>query len=235
MFSLAQPQRPHRAGRAELVAFVFVYLDLLSRYQDALDQKRSPRHEPLPFHYFRENGIGELVLRWMLFQGHVEHLTLAERTPGGKTRAILVESVILTEASCFALTETGAAFADHFLAELFTEEENGVEAARERLLLGQLVPAFNQQKRVLSWGCHILKCFRQPSPNQELLLSAAEEMAWPKWFDDPLPPVPQIRSPVRLHDAIKALNNHQTPYLVHFKGDGTGTRVGWEYRPPSDP
>jgi hypothetical protein len=35
---------------------------------------------------------------------------------------------------------------------------------------------------------------------------------------------------VRLHDTIKALNRHQAPYLVHFKGDGTGTRIAWEYR-----
>jgi len=35
---------------------------------------------------------------------------------------------------------------------------------------------------------------------------------------------------VRLHDTIKNLNRHQYPHLVHFKGDGTGTMVGWELR-----
>jgi hypothetical protein len=233
MLSLAQPQDPHPAGPGDLVVFVFAYLDLLAHYRDALDQNQSPRAHPLPWSAFQEQGIAEPVLHWLLYQGHIEHLSGAPLgARAGRVGTVLVESVLLTENSCFALTEAGAVFADHFLAEVFAEEENVVAVAREMLLLGRLVPAFNSRKRVLSWGSHVLKCFRQPSPNQELLLCAAEEMAWPGWFDDPLPPVPQTSSKVRLHDAIKALNRHQAPYLVHFKGDGTGTRIGWEYRQP---
>jgi hypothetical protein len=232
MHPLAQPQDPYRAGPGELVAFVFAYLDLLAHYREALDQNQSPRVHPLPLRALREQGIAEPVLRWMLFQGHIEHLSPAPEARAGRAGPVLVESVVLTENSCFALTEDGAVFADRFLAEAFAHEENVIAVAGEMLLLGRLVPAFNSRKRVLSWGRHVLKSFRQPSPNQELLLCAAEEMAWPSWFDDPLPPVPRTSSKVRLHDAIKALNHHQVPYLVHFKGDGTGTRIGWEYRKP---
>jgi hypothetical protein len=35
---------------------------------------------------------------------------------------------------------------------------------------------------------------------------------------------------ILLHDTIKDLNRRQLPYLIHFKGDGTGRRIGWEYR-----
>jgi hypothetical protein len=233
--SLAHPQEPHGASPGELVAFVFAYLDLLARYEDALDRKQSPRMNPLPCRSFQEHGIGEPVLRWMLYQGHVEHLSPASGAAGGKAGTVLVSSVLLMESSCFALTEAGAVFADQFLANVFAEEENVVGMARELLLLGRLVPAFNAEKRVLSWGRHVLKCFRQPSPNQELILAAAEEMAWPEWFDDPLPRVQGTNPKIRLHDTIKALNRHQESHIVHFKGAGLGTRVGWDYRHPSSP
>jgi hypothetical protein len=76
----------------------------------------------------------------------------------------------------------------------------------------------------------VLKHFLQPACNQVILLCAAEELRWPAWFDDPLPPAPRKNSKKRLHNTIQDLNRRQTPQLVHFKGDGTGTRVGWEYR-----
>ena len=78
------------------------------------------------------------------------------------------------------------------------------------------------------------KTFRQPSGNQEIVLSTAEELLWPSWFDDPLPRRAGLSSKVRLHVTIKALNRYQKPHLVQFKGDGTGTRVGWEYRMGKD-
>jgi hypothetical protein len=33
---------------------------------------------------------------------------------------------------------------------------------------------------------------------------------------------------VRLHDTIKDLNRRQRRAFIHFVGDGTGKRVGWE-------
>src|SRR5437764_640806 len=56
------------------------------------------------------------------------------------------------------------------------------------------------------------------------------ELRWTRWLDDPLPRKPGKCSKQRLHDTIKDLNRRQTPHLIQFKGDGTGTRVGWEYR-----
>jgi hypothetical protein len=76
----------------------------------------------------------------------------------------------------------------------------------------------------------VLKRFRQPSANQELILQSAEELGWARWFDDPLPRGQANNPKMRLHDTIKDLNRRQSPPLVHFKGDGSGTRVGWELR-----
>jgi hypothetical protein len=83
---------------------------------------------------------------------------------------------------------------------------------------------------IFSWGRHVLKQFRQRSANQEIVLSTAEELHWPLRFDDPLPGQAGSRPKVRCHDTIKDLNRRQVPYLVHFKGDGTGLRIGWDYR-----
>ncbi len=92
------------------------------------------------------------------------------------------------------------------------------------------VPDWDAQRRELRWQGQVVKRFRQPAPSQEMILRAAEELGWPEWFDDPLPRVPGLNPKARLHDTIRNLNRHQQRRLLHFKGDGTGTRVGWECR-----
>lgn len=91
-------------------------------------------------------------------------------------------------------------------------------------------PYYDTENRRLFCCGQVVKRFRVPAPNQHLILSAAQELRWLKWFDDPLPRGNCRNPKVRLHDTIKALNGNQAPYLIHFKGDGTGTRVGWELR-----
>jgi hypothetical protein len=96
------------------------------------------------------------------------------------------------------------------------------------LLLGQFLPCYDSEYRVLHWGAHLLKCFHQPAENQELILLAEEELNWPIWMDDPLPRLTGKNPKVRIHDTIKDLNRHHYESgLVHFRGDGSGTRIGW--------
>jgi hypothetical protein len=137
----------------------------------------------------------------------------------------------LTPTSSLALTDLGESFATDFLDTALVPDGDEVFAeVWNRLILGDLVPRYDQEDRVFSWGRHILKCFRQPAENQEIVLGAAEEMGWGPWFDDPLPRQTGCNPKQRLHDTIKDLNRRQIPYFVHFKGDGTGRRIGWEYR-----
>jgi hypothetical protein len=127
------------------------------------------------------------------------------------------------------LTDRGRDFLAALLLRLLTAPL-GDTPARDFLVVGRPAPRYEQETRQLLIGARVVKRFRQPSVNQELVLLTAEELDWPEWFDDPLPREGGRCPKARLRDTIKALNRHQTPYLVHFKGDGTGTRIGWELR-----
>jgi hypothetical protein len=109
-------------------------------------------------------------------------------------------------------------------------DDERFEEAWQMLRVGRLTPRYDGDAHSLAWGWHVLKSYRQPSANQEIILAAAEELGWAAWFDDPLPGRGKGIPKVRLHDTIKNLNRRQSPHLVRFKGNGTGECVGWELR-----
>lgn len=82
-------------------------------------------------------------------------------------------------------------------------------------------------------GGVVVKQFKVPAPNQELILAAFQEEGWPVHIDDPLPPRAEQDTKRRLHETITSLNRHQRVRLVRFMGDGTGQGVRWELIPTS--
>jgi hypothetical protein len=227
MLVLAQPAEPRRPSHLEFWAFVYGYLNLAGAYCQALDEDRPSASNAVPLADLRRWGVQDRHVLWMLYQMHAEHY---QALPGSTTGPELrpVQTLVLGEGSALVLTERGWLFAGELLGELCARGAGGPTPARDGLLLGRLVPRYERGDRLFCWGQHALKQFRQPSVNQEIVLCTAEELSWPGWFDDPLPRTPRQNPKVRLHDTIKNLNRNQTPYLIHFKGDGTGTRVGWE-------
>jgi hypothetical protein len=81
----------------------------------------------------------------------------------------------------------------------------------------------------------LIKEFRRPAANQELVLAALEEEGWPAKIDDPLPPTSGIDPRVRLHDTIKALNRHHLHQILRFRGDGKGQGIRWSCRREAQP
>jgi hypothetical protein len=75
-----------------------------------------------------------------------------------------------------------------------------------------------------------VKRFRVPAHIQEMVLAAFQKKGWPAWIDDPLPRFPRRNPHRRLHEVINNLNRNQQNRLLRFKGDGTGKRIGWEFR-----
>lgn len=96
---------------------------------------------------------------------------------------------------------------------------------------GKSVPHWDAQLRELRLGNKLVKRFRVPAANQELILNVFEEEGWPECIDDPLPP--KGDDPTRrLQATIKSLNRHQSEPLIRFHGNGEGA-VWWERARPT--
>ena len=89
-------------------------------------------------------------------------------------------------------------------------------------------PAWDAVRRELRLGGLLIKRFRVPALNQQLILAAFEELGWPQGIDDPLPPTADKHPKERLHEAIDRLNRSQQNRLIRFRGDGTGEGILWE-------
>ncbi len=92
------------------------------------------------------------------------------------------------------------------------------------------VPKWDQIRRELSLDGVVVKRFRQPAKNQEIILATFEDDGWPAHIDNPLAGVNGHKAEDRLHGAIQRLN-HQTVRLIRFFRDGHGEGVFWELIP----
>src|SRR5262249_8719852 len=88
-------------------------------------------------------------------------------------------------------------------------------------------PRWDAPARILWLDDVIVKQFRVPAENQELVLAAFEEEKWLPHLDDPLPPRDNLDPKRRLHDTINRLNRNQCHKALHFEGDGTGRGIRW--------
>jgi hypothetical protein len=90
-----------------------------------------------------------------------------------------------------------------------------------------LKPHWNPDRRELTFEGKLVKCYRVPSPNQELILSVFQEEEWPEFIDDPLPPLEDVEPRQRLQATVKSLNRRQVSCLIRFRGNG-GMKVFWQ-------
>ena len=92
-----------------------------------------------------------------------------------------------------------------------------------------IVPISSAELRELRLGLVLVKRFRQPAKNQELILAAFQEENWAAHIDDPLPGGDNQDAQDRLHDAVRRLNQQKEP-LIRFMSDGLGKGITWELR-----
>ncbi|HYH66000.1 MAG TPA: hypothetical protein VD866_14985, partial [Urbifossiella sp.] len=90
------------------------------------------------------------------------------------------------------------------------------------------VPRWEAGRRILWLGASVVKQFRVPAVNQELVLQVFEEEGWPHTIDDPIPAVRSCEGKARLHDTIRRLNDRQRVRRLRFTGNGRGDGVSWE-------
>ncbi len=118
-------------------------------------------------------------------------------------------------------------------AKVFTSHLQGDAPVTSPLhRLGKDVkPAWEVRRRELRVGEFLVKKFRVPAGNQELVLSAFEEEGWPAYIDDPLPMKCEIAPKQRLHNVVTRLNGSQLVPILRFQGDGNGEGIGWQLLP----
>lgn len=188
--------------------------------------------------------------RWLVRHGLVEHqreVTL-EADDGRAFRP--TGDLTFPDRTCFVLTDSGISFVREFYGNAATDQAdqalrsstNGTDDRNGRASkhdessatngfsnTESRSPKWDCERRMLSCGGMTVKHFRWTAENQEAILSVFEEEGWPPRIDDPLPPHAEQDSKRRLSDTIKCLNRKQSNSLIHFRGDGTGEGVVWEF------
>jgi hypothetical protein len=174
----------------------------------------------------RSAGLTSNNLRWLLCKGYADHAIETTRPKATRRTFQAAGNLMLCERSCFVLTPAGVALMS---GEGIAWRKRGTahEAPSEPPAPAK-VPRWDAECRELRWGAMLVKRFRVPALNQELILAAFEEEGWPPHLDDPLPQEANTDPKQRLQDTIKRLNRHQVNRLIHFRGDGSGTGILWE-------
>lgn len=194
-----------------------------------------------------ETGLTISDLRWLVAKGFAAHgrETSEDGEPHRSFRP--GDGLKFESTTCFVLTPCGCAFANGVDGPAKTPQSTtptgallngGASDAQGHVAAGvegdkrsdAQKPHWDLIRRELTLNGVIVKRFRVPARNQELILCAFEEQAWPQHIDDPLPVGDDIDPHTRLHDALNRLNRRQTHPLIRFRGNGNGTGVWWELR-----
>ncbi len=181
----------------------------------------------------RRAGLSPNDLRWLVCKDYVHHARDTTTENHQKRRFAQRGFLRFTPSACFVLTERGFRAICGALEGESPDMPMSAPAASVAYA-GGTKPHWNRDQRDLLVGTVVVKRFRVPAPNQELVLSAFEEEGWPPRIDDPLPPIFDISSKRRLHTTIAALNRNQAHRVLRFRGDGRGEGVLWEPTIPPD-
>jgi hypothetical protein len=166
-------------------------------------------------------GLRAAELRFLIREGLILHATETTGTKAKRRTFRSIDSLSFPAGTCVRLTPLGVAVAEAVAAAAGESKLGG------RTTAPVLHPTWDGDMRVLRWGEVLLKAFRQPAANQELILDAFEEQGWPERIDDPLPPERGMEAHQRLRDTVKNLNrSHRVP-LIRFWTDGTGEGICW--------
>ena len=203
---------------------------------EASDYARRTTRDPWEFaveiQQLQSMGLSANDLRFLVRKGLVEHAR--ETTVVGQDGRYFQPTgdLTFTKHTCFIVTCNGATPAgvceqgagDSNRSDGHTSRAGEAAASSSE----SVTPQWNAEKRELWLGDRLVKRFKWHAENQERVLAAFEEEAWPFRVDDPLPPHGEQDAKRRLSDTIKCLNRKQIHPILHFRGDGTGEGVVWE-------
>lgn len=174
------------------------------------DLGASPWEFAMALNETRDMNIRDVDLRWMLLRGWIEHRCDNYPQEGALQNADRIE---FSCDSRFVIASSGIGILAR--TEISTRS------------LEKAMPTWDSQRHELCLQGQVVKRFRWPACNQEMILSAFQEEQWPSRIDDPLP-IKSAEPKRRLSDTIKCLNRNQKSNLIRFRGDGTGEGVLWD-------
>ena len=174
-------------------------------------------------------GATLVDIRWLVLRGFAEH---AKETtvPGDANRSFRrLPPTSLPADMCITLSPLGADTLRAVLPGCHTDAGSPVcDIAESDTFARSTVPLWDSVRRELRYGNQIVKRYRVPAANQELILAAFQEEGWPQFIDDPLPPRDELDPKRRLQATIKSLNRNQLVPLIRFHGNGNGLQIYWE-------
>ncbi|MBA4020476.1 MAG: hypothetical protein C0483_25225 [Pirellula sp.] len=190
-------------------------------------------------------GLTSSDLRWLVLKGYAQHAR--ETTlPGDAQRSFRPsKSLTLSKRTCFVITDAGIEAARQWIAadeisrtqptaRLPAASPTPVVAPVPETPRSRMAPHWDSDLQELRVNGLIVKRFKVPAPNQEMILAAFEEEHWPARIDDPLPPHPDQDPKRRLHDTIVSLNRNHKSHMIRFMGDGSGQGVRWSVATDQD-
>jgi hypothetical protein len=202
---------------------------LLQAHEYAQGLHRSPWDFALELEALRETGLNHNDCRWLVYQNYVLHAGAAGLPLDTDGQVDTKDRLVLSTASCFILTPRGVSQARAVLGQELPASVLGAPSALETDRPAAVAgPRWDKDRRELWFGTALVKQFKVPAANQEIILAAFQEEAWPACLDDPLPPQPQLDPKRRLRDTVCSLNRNQKHFLIRFFGNGNGQGVRWE-------
>ncbi len=174
----------------------------------------------------RHTGMAGSDLRWLICKGLIEHAKEVAPEEGEKRRFQRCNgSLCFDQRTCFVLTDSGISSAQDTWSVQAASPELGngqLNGRQHNGTIAKLKPTWDSDLQELRVSVHVVKRFKVPAVNQERILAACQEEAWPVRIDGPLPPNHKQNSKRRLHDTINSLNRNQKQSLIRFMGDGSG-------------
>ena len=181
-----------------------------------------------------KTGLTVTDFRWLTCKEYVRHGSELT-SPGSLTRTFRECNGLKYESStCFVLTKSGFDFANSILdapqslCDRVSPRESSSGSAGDNGRNECSRPHWDCDSRELRFQGRLVKQFKVPSPNQEIVIMSFQEEGWPTCIDDPLPHQAGRDPKQRLHDTIRSLNRNQKNCMLRFKGNGTGQGILWQ-------
>lgn len=209
-------------GHAEWLAELRPGLRLLLRaWQFAQDLAKPPWEFAVEIAALHRAGLTDNDLRWLLCKQYAEQAPEIIRPRQTRRTFGKAAAARFGARTCFILTAAGAECIHRLDSAAHIPRPTRIHA------LSKAKPVWDFRLRELRFQGQIVKRFRVPAPNQELILSVFQEERWPPRIDDPLPPTDEIDPKKRLNAVIQSLNRCQVNPLIHFGGNGEADGVVW--------